>query len=204
MSPAFWRVLQLTFLVAVTLGISPIPTSYAQDHHINGNSAGSAPKDNQHGAQQLVGKRVVFELTNHERKLVTAEDYRGNYLLFAFGFTTCTHVCPMMAATIAKVLKKVRKPALGIFVSVDTERDGPKITDDYAKGFHSKIIGLSGTYQQLAQAAAEFQATFVVTKSQRNYTVQHTAHIYLIDPQGVVVDIFALNEPIDNIIAAMP
>jgi protein SCO1/2 len=86
---------------------------------------------------------------------------------------------------------------------VDTERDTPAITDAYAKGYSDKMTGLSGSYEQVSEAARNFHVTFVVTKSEHNYSVQHTPSIFLIGPDGKLIDVFALNESPERIADAM-
>ncbi len=65
------------------------------------------------------------------------------------------------------------------------------------------MAGLSGSHQQVAKAAKNFNVTFVVTKSEDSYTVQHTPSIFLINPDGKLVDVFAMNTPVDTIARAM-
>jgi len=145
-----------------------------------------------------------FSLLDGQRKPVSLADFQGKYVLLAFGFTQCEHVCPMMAANMARALRKSSGvEAVGIFISVDTERDTPAITDQYAQSFDSRMIGLSGSYEQVSKAANNFKVSFAVTKSQRNYTVQHTSNIYLLDGQGQLVDIYALNADPDVIASSI-
>jgi protein SCO1/2 len=144
-----------------------------------------------------------FELLDRHGELVRDDAFRGKNILLAFGFTHCIHVRPMIAANMASALKSADKEAVGIFISVDTERDTPVITDDYAQRFGATMLGLSGSYEQVSVAARNFNATFVVTKSQSNYTVQHTPGIYLISPDGDLIDVFAMNTPPAQIADAM-
>ena len=144
-----------------------------------------------------------FDLLNADGAEVSLSDYRGKNVLLTFGFTHCQHICPMIAANMARALKASDTEAIGIFVSVDTERDTPAITNAYAQGFGAEMIGLGGSHEQVADAARNFGVTFVVTKSEDNYTVQHTPSIFLIDPDGTIVEVFAMNTPTDDITAAM-
>ena len=147
--------------------------------------------------------QVEFNLLNGNGEVVQYQDFKGRNILLAFGFTHCLHICPLIAANIASALRLAEKDAAGIFVSVDTERDTPATTDAYAKGFSDKMTGLSGSYEQVSAAARNFQVTFVVTKSEDNYTVQHTPSIFLIAPDGELIDVFALNESPARIANAM-
>ncbi len=146
---------------------------------------------------------VDFELENRDGKLVRFDEFHGTNVLLAFGFTNCVHICPMIAANMARAIRAANKDAIGIFVSVDTERDPPAVTDDYARKFGDKMIGLGGSHYQVSEAAKNFGVTFVVTKSEDNYTVQHTPSIFLISPNGELIDVFAMNTASTDIAAAM-
>lgn len=134
-----------------------------------------------------------FELVDNSGNTVSHMDYRGQYVLLAFGFTNCPHVCPMMAANMAGALKIVEQDATAIFVSVDTERDSPEIVQKYASSFDENMIGLTGSYHQINAAVNNFNVTYVVSKSQKSYSVQHTSNIFAIDPDGLIIEIFPLN-----------
>ena len=151
----------------------------------------------------LVALTPDFELMTADGSKATLAEHRGKNVLVAFGFTHCLHICPMIAANMARALRDTDKEAVGIFISVDTERDTPSITDAYAGRFGESMIGLGGRHEEIAAAAKNFKVTFVVTKSQDNYTVQHTPSIFLIGPGGELVDSFAMNTPTDIIVAAM-
>ena len=147
--------------------------------------------------------KAEFELVGKNGEVVTHLDFRGRYVLLAFGFTNCPHVCPLMAANMAGALKMVGNDTAGVFISVDTERDTPEIVHQYASSFDDRMIGLGGNYHQVNAAAENFNVTYVVTKSQKNYTVQHTSNIFVIDPEGRVVEIFPLNARPGEIAAAI-
>jgi protein SCO1/2 len=146
---------------------------------------------------------VDFELLDRDGNTVRDEDFRGRYLLLAFGFTNCPHICPMMAFNMSAAQRATDKDAAGVFISVDTERDSPAVSDDYARSFGEGMLGLGGSIEQINAAAENFSVSYVVTKTQNNYTVQHTATIYLIGPEGQLLDTFAVNTKPDDIVAAM-
>jgi protein SCO1/2 len=146
---------------------------------------------------------VEFELTGASGEAFTQQNLHGKYTLLAFGFTNCQHICPMMVANMGLALKLAPENSLGVFISVDTERDTPEIAHEYASNFHSSLVGLSGTFEQVRTAANNFNVSFVVTKSQKAYTVEHTSDIILISPEGEVIDTFALNANPESIAAAM-
>jgi len=153
--------------------------------------------------QELGSVTTEFSLLNRDGEVVHLSEFHGQNVLVAFGFTNCAHVCPMIAANMASAIRVSDKDAMGIFISVDTERDSPQITDDYARKFSNWMFGFSGSHQQVSEAAMNFNVTFVVTKSQDNYTVQHTPSIFLVGPDGQLIDTFAMNTPPGEIAAAM-
>ncbi len=149
------------------------------------------------------GITVDFELLDRHGNVVTDEDFLGRYVLLGFGFTHCPHICPMMALNMGKALSLTDVDAAGIFVSVDTERDSPEVTDDYASNFGDSMLGLGGSYERVSAAATNFKVSFAVTKTQDNYTVQHTANVYVIDPAGELTDVFTFATSSETLLEAI-
>ncbi len=197
-APRFFRLGPVLAATAVILG-----TATAQEHiHQHDTSATGA----EHAAATksgLSGIEIDFELLDRDGRLIRDEDFRGRYVLLGFGFTRCTDVCPLMALNMARALKAVDRPAAGVFVSVDTERDSPETVDNYTRGFDERIVGLSGSVEQINTTIRNFNATYVVTKSENGTTVQHTSHIYAIDPEGRLIDVFSFMTPTEDITAAL-
>ena len=189
-------------LYAMFLVVLPRGSVFSQGqgehlHHNLGNVADMASTNNFHGI------KASFELLDRNGETVTEESFLGQYVLLAFGFTHCEQICPLMVFNMASVLEATERDAVGIFVSVDTERDTPMVTDDYASAFGGRMIGLGGDYGQVNIAASNFKLSYAVTKTQSNYTVQHTANIYLIGPNGDLQNIFAVNTPPEEILLAI-
>ncbi len=149
------------------------------------------------------GVVVDFELMNRDGAIVRDEDFRGRHVLMGFGFTHCEHICPLMALNMGRVVEETSHEITGIFVSVDTERDTAAITDDYAGHFGDAMLGLSGSIEQINAAAKNFKVSYAVTKTQDAYTVQHTANVFLIDPNGELVDVFNFSTSPENILEAI-
>lgn len=133
-----------------------------------------------------------FELLNKQGRLVNQEEFAGRHMLITFGFTRCHHVCPVLAANMGKAIALSDADVVGIFVSVDTERDTVVITDNYAKTFGNAMLGLGGSRQQINAAIGNFLGTYAITKTEKSYTVQHTPYIYLIGPNSDFIDVFSL------------
>ena len=167
------------------------------DHSRHAREAAAAPDVDNDGVV------VDFELVGHTGQLVTDEDFRGQYVLLGFGFTHCPTVCPLMARNMGRVLQSTNEAATGIFVSVDTERDTPTITHEYASRFGDAMLGLGGSVDQVNEVAKNFKVSYAVTKTQDAYTVQHTANVFLIDPDGRLADVFTFATTPDTILEAI-
>ncbi len=197
-----------TILTALALiaGFGAAGSAYSQQAHTDHAAHAETPAaattdhellDNAHGIN------VEFELLDRDGNVVTDEDFLGRYVLLGFGFTNCAHICPMMALNMGKALAMSNLDAAGIFVSVDTERDSPEVTDSYASHFGASMIGLSGSYAQVSAAAKNFKVSFAVTKTQANYTVQHTANVYVISPSGELLDVFTFTTEPEILLGAL-
>lgn len=141
----------------------------------------------------LEGIKVDFDLVGGDGNRVRDEDLRGKHVLITFGFTHCPHVCPTIAASMGAALELTASDAVGVFVSVDTERDTPPVTAEYAARFGARMIGLSGSYDDVTAAAKNFKVSYVVTKTHEAYTVQHSPTIFLLSPAGEVLNTFSMN-----------
>lgn len=140
-----------------------------------------------------VGKALVggpFALTDHTGKAVTDQDFRGKFMLVMFGFTFCPDVCPTELQLISAALDKLGPKGnrvVPIFISIDPERDTPGQLALYVKSFHPRLIGLTGTPAEVEKAATAYRVYFKkVTdpKSSAGYTMDHSALIYLMGPDG--------------------
>ena len=193
----------MKFILPLFLSIlvSLLSTSYAEDHGSKAMEAmdhsshmGGMGMPDAHEAADNHGIKLEFELMGTEDNLVTLNNFRGKHILLTFGFTQCAHICPVIAANMARALKiNPDTNAAGIFISVDTERDTAAITHKYANSFHQRMVGLSGSYEQVNSTAENFKASYSVTKTQKHYTVQHTTSIFHIGPDGNLIDIYAMN-----------
>lgn len=130
-----------------------------------------------------------FALTDHTGKAVTDADYRGKLMLVYFGYTYCPDVCPTGLSNIAHALDMLGADAdkvVPLFISVDPERDTTEILAAYVAQFHPKIIGMTGTPEQVADAARAYRAYFSKTKVEgsADYLVDHSAIAYLMGPDG--------------------
>ena len=173
------------------------PQTSAQHSHSAQSSGEVSP------SSAFADMSLDFELLNADGETVKRTDFLGSNLLVGFGFTHCPDVCPVIAANMAKAIQLSDKDAMGVFISVDTERDTPEVTGRYANYFGKRMIGLSGSHQQVSNAAKNFNITFVVTKTPDNYSVQHSPGTFLISPDGELIEVYAINADPKEIAAAM-
>jgi protein SCO1/2 len=135
-----------------------------------------------------------FALQSADGKTVTDKDLKGHPYLVYFGYTHCPDVCPTTLAQISDVLGKLPgKDVKALFISVDPERDTPKLMGDYVSSFDPRIVGLSGPPDDVDKVEKEFRvyARKVPGKSD-DYTMDHSSVVYLMDKDGRFVEAFNL------------
>lgn len=134
-----------------------------------------------------------FELTNTSGETVHWADFKGRYRIVYFGFTYCPDICPTDIQRTIQGLNQFKqsKPELGaqitpIFISVDPERDTPEVMDEFTNAFSPDLIGLTGTPEQVADAAATFGVYYAKldSSSDDNYLIDHTRAVLLFGPAG--------------------
>ncbi|MGY4232443.1 protein SCO1/2 [Bradyrhizobium sp. USDA 4449] len=137
-----------------------------------------------------------FQLTDQNGKTVTDQNLKGKPTLIFFGYTHCPDVCPTSLFEMSEVLRAMGKDAdkvNAIFISVDPERDTPATMKDYLSSFDPHLEGLSGDPAETAKVITSYRvyAKKVPTKD-GDYTMDHTALIYLMDRDGRFVSPFNL------------
>ncbi|MES2984538.1 MAG: SCO family protein [Pseudomonadota bacterium] len=137
-----------------------------------------------------------FTLQGGKGKTVTAQDFRGRYMLVYFGFTHCPDICPTTLLLMNNVVNQLGKNAdrvQPIFITVDPERDTPASTTEYASHFGPRVLGLSGTPAQIKAAADSFKVYYSKVEdktSAMGYVMDHSGFIYLMGPDGKYVTHF--------------
>lgn len=137
-----------------------------------------------------------FQLTDQNGKVVTDQNLKGKPTLIFFGYTHCPDVCPTSLFEISEVLRAMGKDAEkvnAIFISVDPERDTQAAMKDYLSSFDPHLEGLSGDPAEIAKVITSYRvyAKKVPTKD-GDYTMDHTALVYLMDRAGRFVSPFNL------------
>lgn len=147
------------------------------------------------GEVVLNGARIggPFTLTDQDGKQRSWADFEGRYRLVYFGYTYCPDVCPLDLQHIAQGLRLFEKRAPDraaeiqpIFITVDPERDTPAAIGNYVAAFHPRLIGLTGTPEQIATVAKSFAIVYSKErpKGAADYLVSHTRTPYLFGPKG--------------------
>jgi len=137
-----------------------------------------------------------FELTDHTGHIRTERDFRGQLMLVYFGFTYCPDICPADLQAVGLALDKLGRDGNSVqplFVTVDPERDTAEHLAEYVKLFHPRLIGLTGTLDAIRKAASAYKVYFAkvpIGKEAGDYTVDHTAFIYLMDRDGNYLGFF--------------
>ena len=150
-----------------------------------------------------------FTLENSSGKTVTDRDFRGKYMLVYFGYTYCPDVCPTTLNAVAAALDKLgpkAKDLSPIFITVDPQRDTPEVMREYTQSFDPRIVGLTGTPQQIAAAAREYGAYYVrhwTGPGANDYVMDHSTYLYVIDPRGKFVRAFDTDMSGDRIVDAL-
>ena len=157
--------------------------------------------------QQIMKAQIggPFALTDHEGKRVTDQDFRGKLMLVTFGYTSCPDVCPAELQTIANALDALGAKAdevTPIFITVDPERDTAQQMGEYVKNFHKRFVGLTGTPEEIKQAARAYRVYYAKAEAKDSalgYLMDHSAFIYLMNRQGEYVTHFSYSTPSEKI-----
>jgi protein SCO1/2 len=152
------------------------------------------------GKQETQGSAIggPFHLASANGGEVTDADFKGHPFLVYFGYTHCPDICPAELFQISQVLKAMGddKRIKALFITVDPERDTPAVLKEYLSSFDPGIIGLSGTRQEIDAVEKAYRVYARKAPEQGgDYTMDHTAIIYLMDKQGRFVTAFNVDRP---------
>jgi protein SCO1 len=133
-----------------------------------------------------------FRLTDHLGRTFTSQNLQGRPSLVFFGFTRCPDVCPSTLLKLAQVMKAAAVPRSQVlFVTVDPERDTPTALALYVHAFDPDFVGLTGDPSAIRRLAASFGvAANRVELPGGDYTMDHSAAVFLLDTRGRIAAIF--------------
>ena len=156
-----------------------------------------------------VGKAQIggpFQLIDHNGNRVSDKTYAGKHLLVFFGFTYCPDICPAALQKVSVVMEKLGSKANNLkplFISVDPERDTVAQLKLYMSNFDNRIVGLTGSTEQIADAVKVYRAYAKKREdpsTSGGYTMDHSSFIYLMAPNGDFITHFTHVSPIDKMV----
>lgn len=141
------------------------------------------------GAEHTAGAPIggAFSLVDHEGRSVTDADFRGKPMLVFFGFTHCPEVCP---TTLFEASNRLVKLGAGadklqvLFITVDPERDTPQQLALYLQSFDKRIVGLTGSVEQVEAAVKAYRAYVKKVPTDSGYTMDHSSSVYVMAADG--------------------
>jgi protein SCO1 len=158
------------------------------------------------GGRAPIGPAVAavggpFRLEDQNGRPVTDQDMKGRPFLVFFGYTHCPDICPTTLFDMSQVLQKLGPDADrtgALFITVDPERDTPAVMKDYLSNFDPHVRGLTGD-QNAVNAAIKAYRVYAkkVPLEHGDYTMDHTAIVYLMDKNGRFVAPFNLKQTPD-------
>jgi protein SCO1 len=152
-----------------------------------------------------------FTLVDKNAKPVRWSDFDGSWRTVYFGFTFCPDACPLDLSVLMNGFRKFEKAhperaakVQPLFVSIDPERDGPQEVGQFAAAFHPRLIGLTGTPEQIDAAAKAFAVYYQKgEETAGGYLMDHSRAAYLMDAQGKPIAILPIDESPDAVAAEL-
>ncbi len=159
-------------------------------------------RDGAGGAAWLAGESDFggpFSLVDHTGRAVTEADFHGKSMLIYFGYTFCPDTCPagLSSMTLAlDLLPDKGASVVPIFITIDPERDTVAVLADYVEAFHPRLVGLTGTAEQIAAVAETYRAFYTklavaAGDDPDDYFMGHTNTAYLVGPDGKPLTTFS-------------
>ncbi|MBL0769419.1 SCO family protein [Sphingopyxis sp. DHUNG17] len=154
----------------------------------------------------LEGARIggPFTLVDQDGNSVSDTDFAGKYRLLYFGYSFCPDICPVDLQKLMRGLAQFEKAApehgakiQPLFVTVDPARDTPEALKPFVARYHPRLLGLTGTPEQIAAAAKAFVVTYnkVEGSAPDRYLMAHSQLAFLMDPEGKPLALLPLDDP---------
>ena len=199
-TPTLRRHLLNLLLVALT-GASGLAT--AATNHLSLNETADAD-----AAPDAPRPSPRYLLQDTHGRAVMSEDFKERFQLISFGFTGCPDVCPTTMLEMQQVMAALGERAKNvqpIFITVDPERDTGPVLDAYTRNFDERIIGLTGKLELVRWAADNFNVKFEKVRepgaAANIYTMDHTAGMFLLGPDGQRVAKFPYGTSVKDVVA---
>lgn len=168
--------------------------------------SGCSPSPSESAEPPLAGASIggPFTLTDQDGAVFTERDLLGKYAIIYFGYTYCPDVCPVDLQKLMRGLAAFERadPAAAaqvqpVFISVDPARDTPAVLKAFVAGFGPRLVGLTGTDEQIAAAAKAYAASYHKSEGTNPdaYLMAHSQIAYLMGPAGEPVALLPLDNP---------
>lgn len=194
--------------IAIAFAIAALMVvAYFAGRSYFGPPGGGGPSLATTGGTQIGGP---ISLVDQDGKPVTEADFRGRYMLVYFGFTYCPDVCPtslnrnMQALDLLDPAKA--EQVQPILISIDPERDTPAHLKEYVGYFSPRMVGLTGSAEQVAAAAKAYGVYYAKVDNPddpEHYLMDHTSITYLMGPDGAFIQHFRHDLPPDEMAAQL-
>lgn len=157
---------------------------------------------------QVPDIRSEFDLVDQDGRAVDGEDLHGKWQLVFFGFTACPDICPTTLTNVTAVIDELGPEATRdlqpLLITVDPDRDTPPVLKEYLTSFDPRILGLTGTPEQVKTALRAFRVYAAKNPTEGDdYTVDHSTFIYLMDRQGGYATHFSSQVSIEDMTARL-
>jgi protein SCO1/2 len=150
-----------------------------------------------------------FRLVDQDGRERSDSEFRGKLMLVEFGYTYCPDVCPLGLQLFADIVDKLGADAdqvQPLFITVDPGRDTPEQLRGYVEHFSPRIIGLTGSEQEISTVAREYRVYYKLGNDRAtnpNYTVDHSAILYLMGRDGKFLTHFTHETPLDKVVGTI-
>lgn len=199
-----WRPLRATTrklaILCAVLGLSPCPGAQAQSSR----TAADLMDAVMWGKEPIGGP---FALVDQNGRTRTERDFLGKLLLVYFGFTSCPDICPTELLTIATTLDRLGPAAAGVqplFITLDPERDTPDHLREYVSAFHPRLLGLTGSAEQIRKVAEAYRVYYAkVPIAGDSYTIDHMGFVYLMGADGRYLGFLPPGTPAEKMVAVV-
>jgi cytochrome oxidase Cu insertion factor (SCO1/SenC/PrrC family) len=149
-----------------------------------------------------------FSLIDHAGRRRTDRDFLGKLLVVYFGYMSCPDICPTELLTVGQAVDKLGpagERVQPLFITLDPERDTAANLADYVTAFHPRLIGLTGSSEDIRNVAEIYRVYYakVAIGNGTDYTVDHTGFVYLMNPEGRYLGFLPPGTPADRMAGVM-